>query len=122
MEYAAFRAVAARWVAEKVIPSIVPEGPMRWVASFAALAKVGSFIDANSSLLPMDGGRVDMAALRASLDGAFAVQQTLALEIPSIPAFAAMGVGPSTLRFTKADAESFLSYADGAGTTVSVDL
>lgn len=34
----------------------------------------------------------------------------------------ALGVGPSTLRFTKADAESFLSYADGAGTTVSVDL
>lgn len=120
MNYETFKALVAKWAAEKVIPAIAPEGPARWVFAFAGLAKVNALIDQYAALLPTKDGGVDMDALKAAFDSAFAAQPNLSFSLPSVPALAAMGMGETKITFTKADADSLLAYLGGTVTAQEV--
>lgn len=122
MDYNLFRSLVAKWVAEKVIPAIVPEGAARWVASFFAMAKVGSMVDAYASCLPVESGVIDLDAVEVAMRAAFEAQGELAVAIPSVPQLAALGLGEVRLKFTMEDAASLMSYLRGSKETVSVPL
>jgi hypothetical protein len=123
MNFQTFKIMAAKWAAEKVIPAIAPEGPLRWLFAFAGINKVMPLIEQYASFIPSTAnGGVDMDALEAALNNAFAAQPTLKLTIPEIPALAAMGMGTTVVSFTKADADSLLAYLRGNTTTTEVAL
>lgn len=123
MNFQTFKIMVAKWASEKVIPAIAPEGPLRWLFAFAGMNKVMPLIDQYSSFIPSTvDGNVDMDALEAALNNAFSAQPILKLTIPEIPALAAMGMGATTVSFTKNDADSLLSCLRGNTTTTEVVL
>lgn len=123
MNFQTFKIILAKWASQKIIPAIAPEGPLRWLFAFAGMNKIMPLIDQYASYLPATAdGDVDMDALEAALNNAFAAQPMLKLTIPEIPALAAMGMGSTVVSFTKADAESLLSYLRGNNITMEVPL
>lgn len=123
MNYQAFKVLASKWAAEKVIPGIAPEGPLRWLFGFAGMRKMQSLVDKYASFIPTaPDGSVDMDALETALANAFAAQPTLKLTIPAIPELTALGMGETVISFAKADSDSLLAYLKGNTTTTEVKL
>lgn len=118
-----FKAIAAKWAMENVIPAIAPEGLLRWVFAFAGGRKILPLIDQYAHLLPTTAnGDIDLNALKESFDSAFAAQPVLSFTLPSIPELAALGMGETKVNFRKEDAQSLLSYLVGTTTTTQVTL
>lgn len=122
MDFSVFKTLVAKWVAENVVPAVAPEGVGRWMAGFAAVALVQSAADRAGVIPRTADGCVDMDALAASLDAAFAAQPKLTVTVPQIPQLAAFGVGETSLTFTKADADALLSHLHGITETEEVQL
>lgn len=124
MDFETFKVLAAKWAAEKVIPAIAPEGAARWVFAFAGMAKVRQLVDQFAAALPFtpDGKGVDVDALAKAFDSAFRAQPVLSFALPQVPALAALGVGETVIKFTKADADSFLAFLAGDSVATEVRL
>lgn len=123
MNIEAFKTLSAKWVAEKVIPAIAPEGVARWVFTFVAMAKINLLISEYASFLPMSAdGTIDIEGLKTAINSAFAAQPNLSFTLPSIPALAALGMGETVITFTREDANSLLTYLLGETTVTEVAL
>lgn len=124
MDFQTFKILVSKWAAEKVIPAIAPEGPIRWLFAFAGMGRVQALIEqyAPQVITMTADGKVDMDALEYNMKNAFAVQPTLKLTIPQLPQLSAFGMGETTISFTKEDADSLLEYLKGSTTTTQVTL
>lgn len=123
MDAATFSVLVTRFVYERVIPQFAPEGAARWLCAFGAGAWIRTALDKCGAMIPRlaDGG-VDVDALGAAFDSAFAASPKLSVDLPTFPALAAFGLGGTRLVFSRADADALMAVLRGATTTQEVNL
>lgn len=118
-----FCLTAYQWVFANIIPAIAPSTWQQQLIAFNKGRELMNKLSMLANTLKKDeSGGIDIEDLEERVDDMFNVNPIFAFPINE-PALALLGISPEhTLKFSRADLESFISLIRGTTTTTQVGL